>query len=49
MELKLKDKTLKRYNLVLIEEKKFDDYYGGFDNEKLIEFYQLQVTVKRYI
>ena len=44
-----RNKTLKGYNLDLIEEQKWDDYYNGLDNEELIEFYQLQVTAKRYI
>jgi hypothetical protein len=43
-----RNRNLTSYNGDMITEQAFDDYYGGYDNQELIEFYQLQITAKRY-
>jgi hypothetical protein len=42
-----RQKTLKGYNTDL--HANIDEYYQGLDNDELEDFYQLQITVKRYL
>jgi hypothetical protein len=42
-------RNLTYYNGNIKTKEEFDNYYGGLDNQELIDFYQLQITAKRYI